>query len=429
MRSALQVVAREMVQLFTIKHTAIALLNKGRNRLKIVAEYNREEREESTIGMTFNLNDSSASCRVIEEQRTVIIDQGSMESPGEPLNELLQHTGTHSLMIVPLLARGEVVGTIDIGSSDINRDFSPAEVELAETIAGQIAGAIDNARLFSLMQEAKETAEAANAAKSDFLANVSHELRTPLTSVMGFARIVKKRLQERIFSQLNEVDSRTQKTIEQIDQNLDIIVAEGERLTEMINNVLDLSKIEAGKIEWQIQPVRISEVIEHAAAATIGLLEQKGDLELATEVPADLPLVLGDRNRLIQVIINLISNAVKFTARGTITCKVQELDDEILVQVSDTGIGIAFEDQSRVFEKFTQLGDTLTEKPQGTGLGLPITREIVERHGGRIWMDSASGRGSTFFFTLPVYKGGSVSSPAENQTISEKARYGISSND
>ena len=182
----------------------------------------------------------------------------------------------------------------------------------------------------------------------------------------------------------------------QVADNLGIIIEEGERLTALINDTLDLAKIEAGRMEWRREPVDVGEVIARATAATASLLDGSGPA-MAVEVPDGLPPVTGDRDRLIQVVINLISNAVKFTPTGTITCSAGLTADDgrslLIVSVADTGMGIAPEDQARVFEQFSQAGDTLTDKPRGTGLGLPICREIVEHHGGRLWVESEVGRG------------------------------------
>jgi signal transduction histidine kinase len=186
-----------------------------------------------------------------------------------------------------------------------------------------------------------------------------------------------------------------------VEENLGIILAEGQRLTTLINNVLDLEKIEAGKMDWHLEPLAIAEVINQATAATASLFDQKG-LSLIEELSDNLPQVSGDRDKLVQVVINLISNAVKFTDRGRVKVRAQAVEGEIQISVRDQGIGIAVADQPLVFEKFKQVGDTLTDKPKGTGLGLPICKEIIERHGGRIWVTSELGRGSTFVFTLPI---------------------------
>lgn len=257
------------------------------------------------------------------------------------------------------------------------------------------------------LRQAKEAAEVANRVKSDFLSVVSHELRTPLTSVLGFAKIIKKRLESVIFPEVKSEDKKVQRTLKQVEENLDIIVIEGERLTNLINDVLDLAKLEAGKIEWKTEPVSISEIIKQATAATSALFETK-PLKLIKDIEDELPELVGDNDRLIQVVLNLIANAVKFTPEGSVTCRAKKTDNEVVISIIDTGQGIAETDQKLVFEKFKQVGDTLTDKPKGTGLGLPICQQIVEHYGGRIWVESELGKGSNFSFTLPINTGTKV---------------------
>ncbi len=237
--------------------------------------------------------------------------------------------------------------------------------------------------------------------KTDFLSTVSHELRTPLTSVLGFAKITQRRLEEVIFPRLDTSEPKTARAVRQVGENLSIIVSEGERLTALINDVLDIAKMEAGKIEWKHEPVYIREVVERAAAASSYLFERKG-LDFQVDVVEGLPVITGDRDRLIQVMINLFSNAAKFTERGRVSCRARVEGGFVIISVEDTGIGISKEEQSKVFEKFRQAGDTLTDKPKGTGLGLAICKQIVEYHGGRIWVESEPGRGSCFSFSLPA---------------------------
>jgi hypothetical protein len=237
--------------------------------------------------------------------------------------------------------------------------------------------------------------------KTDFISTVSHELRTPLTSIRGFTEVIKKKLDVDIFPQFDiSKNMNIVKSIGRVKENLEIILSEGERLTALINDVLDISKLEAGKVEWKMEKFRLSDIIERGIGASSALFEQKR-LPLVTDIEDGLPEVMGDRDRLIQVVINLLSNAVKFTERGSVTCRVRKTGSEIIVSVIDTGMGIAEVDRERVFEKFRQAGDTLTDKPTGTGLGLSICKQIVEYHGGRIWVESEPGKGSTFSFTIP----------------------------
>jgi signal transduction histidine kinase/HAMP domain-containing protein len=303
---------------------------------------------------------------------------------------------------VPLISSNQVIGVLGLThTQDTERTFTPAETEILYRFAQLASIAIDNARLFSDAQKARSEAEAANESKSTFLANVSHELRTPLTSILGFARIVQKRLEERIFPSFEIQEPRVAKAVTQVRDNLQIILDESHRLTTMINNVLDLSKIEAGKMDWKTEIVNMNQVMEMTVHATASLFEGK-PLHLVLEIEPDLPGVRGDRDKLIQVMINLISNAVKFTRKGKVTLSAHTDGDHVEISVVDTGIGIADEDMPIIFEKFKQVGDTLTDKPRGTGLGLPISKEIVEHHGGQIWAKSKPGYGSTFSFSLPV---------------------------
>jgi signal transduction histidine kinase len=213
--------------------------------------------------------------------------------------------------------------------------------------------------------------------------------------------LIKKRLIDVMLPALAGADAKVERATRQVSENVDIIVAEGERLTALINDVLDLAKIESGKVEWQMQPVAVSDIIGRAIAATASLSEGKG-LPVRAHLDDALPTIIGDADRLIQVVINLLSNAIKFTDQGAITCRARGVDGAVEVSVTDTGAGISAEDQPKVFEQFVQVGDTLTGKPTGTGLGLPICKQIIEHHGGRIWVESELGRGSTFTFTLPI---------------------------
>ncbi len=224
--------------------------------------------------------------------------------------------------------------------------------------------------------------------KDDFISTVTHELRTPLTSIRAFSEIL---------------NDNPELEPAQRARFIAIIVKESERLTRMINQVLDLAKLESGRAEWHTASLDLTEVIEDAVATTSQLLQEQG-VQLSLDLPARVPPVLADRDRLLQVLLNLISNAAKFCDRqaGRIDIAVQVLPEALRVAVRDNGDGIDPADQQTIFEKFRQVGDNLTEKPQGTGLGLPISRQIIEHFGGRLWVQSARGQGATFSFTLPL---------------------------
>jgi len=233
------------------------------------------------------------------------------------------------------------------------------------------------------------------------VANASHELRTPLTHIYGFAKGCMKDLNQYVFPNVQAPDRRTMRALDEVTESMEIIVDEGERMANLIQDMLDLAKIEAGKLEWDMRPLSVIELMERATATSAYLFEEK-NLELTKDYASGLPEVVGDWDSLIRVMLNLISNAVKFTEQGSVTCRARQRNGEIIVSVIDTGIGIAAVDHARVFEKYAQAGDPHTGRSKGTGLGLPISKQIVENHGGRIWLESKLGEGSTFSFTLPV---------------------------
>jgi signal transduction histidine kinase len=228
--------------------------------------------------------------------------------------------------------------------------------------------------------------------KSDFISVVSHELRTPLTSIKAFTELIimKPRMAGEMRNRL-----------------LSIINNETDRLARLINDILDLTKIEAGKLSWHVTRVSLSEIIQNSVNSMQSLADNKS-LSVIMDVPTSLPKLYGDRDRLIQVITNILSNAVKFTHDGgaiSINAFTEDVPrHQIIVKVSDTGVGIPSRDFDVIFEKFRRSGDVLTTHAEGTGLGLAITKQIVEYHGGRIWAESAPGKGSTFSFTLPLDK-------------------------
>jgi signal transduction histidine kinase len=259
---------------------------------------------------------------------------------------------------------------------------------LYHTLAARSA---DLQRAYADLASAHQELLSVDEMKTNFLANVSHELRTPLTSIRSFSELL-------LAYDENPAVSK---------EFLRIINTESERLTRLVNDVLDISRIEAGRMDWRMHALDVSELARECAAMFRPLMARS---ELHFEVTIDtLPLVLADRDRLHQVLANLLNNAMKFTRRGgRIALHAVAAADEIRISVTDTGVGIAEHDQERIFEKFQQLGDTLTDKPRGTGLGLPICRDIVRHHGGRLWVASTPGTGSTFTVALPLARAATV---------------------
>jgi len=240
-------------------------------------------------------------------------------------------------------------------------------------------------RLYADLAVAHQELLSLDEAKTNFLANVSHELRTPLTSIRAFSEI--------LLSYNDDEDVQR--------EFLGIISAESDRLTRLVNDVLDVTKIESGKMDWRDERIDLVSLVDQCTRTFTPLLDQT-ELDFRLEVPATLPPITGDADRLQQVIHNLLNNAMKFTSDGTIALGVSVRGEWVHIAVSDTGVGIAASDQERVFEKFQQVGDTLTGKPKGTGLGLTICRDIVAYHGGQLMLDSYPGQGSTFTIVLPV---------------------------
>lgn len=237
--------------------------------------------------------------------------------------------------------------------------------------------------------------------KTDFLSTVSHELRTPLTSVLGFTSIIESKLHSQIAPAVAEDNTKAQKALRITEKNLRIVVSEAERLTTLINEVLDIAKMEEGKVSWDFQAIDPASILRQAVETTMPLFETKS-VELMEDFPKTLPHCMLDKNRILQVLINLISNAVKFTDKGFVKCCGSIQNGELLIRVIDSGIGLSISQQEKVFEKFTQMGDILTSKPQGSGLGLSICEQIVEAHAGKIWVESQVGHGCTFSVLIPL---------------------------
>ena len=234
---------------------------------------------------------------------------------------------------------------------------------------------------------AKEAAEAANKHKSEFLANMSHELRTPLNAILGYTELILDNI-------YGDVPEKIREVLERLDKN-------GRHLLNLINDVLDLSKIEAGQLVLSLDEYSMEDVIQTVITAVESLAAEK-NLKLKVMVPADLKIGKGDQQRIAQVLLNLVGNAIKFTEQGEVKVEVGVSDETFFISVSDTGPGISKPDQKKIFEEFQQADGSSTREKGGTGLGLSIAKKIVEMHGGQIWVESTLGKGSNFRFTLPI---------------------------
>ncbi|MFC3879829.1 response regulator [Algoriphagus namhaensis] len=389
----IHLVGDQMKELFNANIVYLALLDESSAMINFPYRYGDEMPPQKLgEGLTSKILNSGKPLLINRDVEEMTVAMGA------------SHLGmpSASYLGVPIFQGEKAIGVLSVQSTELENRFDESDSSLLSTIASSVGVAINKAQLFEEVVASKQAAEQANEAKSAFLSTVSHELRTPLTSVLGFAKIIQKRLEEKIFPLVDQKDPKTGRALSQVSQNLNVVISEGERLTTLINDVLDLAKIEAGKMDWSEEEVHLPEVVERAIAATNSLFGSN-KLKLTRDFEKNLPGISGDNNKLIQVVINLISNAVKFTEKGGVTCRIKRQGNEIITSIIDTGMGIAQEDFTAVFEQFKQIGgDTLTDKPKGTGLGLPICKEIIEHHGGRIWLESKVGEGSNFSFALPI---------------------------
>jgi signal transduction histidine kinase len=305
---------------------------------------------------------------------------------GPRMRHLLERFGFRASLAVPLLREDRIIGGLVVRRKSIG-EFRREVIELLKTFATQSVLAIQNARLFREIEDKSRQIEAANRHKSEFLANMSHELRTPLNAIIGFSEV----LGERMFGELNEKQA----------EYTDDILSSGRHLLSLINEILDLSKVEAGRMELELEKFDLPLAIDNAR--TFGRERAtKHGINLDVSVDERLGDFIGDERKIKQILLNLLSNAVKFTPEGgRIGIKARQADGSVEISVSDTGIGISSEDQAKIFEEFRQVGSDYSHKIEGTGLGLTLAKKFVELHGGKIWVESEVGKGSTFSFTLP----------------------------
>ena len=305
--------------------------------------------------------------------------------PNYPISYMKQ-TDFRALLAVPLLRKDRHVGGLVVRRKVAGK-FTDSVVDLLQTIAAQSVIAIHNARLFHEIEDKGREIEIANKHKSEFLANMSHELRTPLNAILGYTELI-------IDNIYGDVPEKIQEVLERVEKN-------GRHLLNLINDVLDLSKIEAGRLTLSLNEYSMQDIIQTVFTSVEALAAEK-NLNLKVKIPGILETGKGDEQRIAQVILNLLGNAIKFTEQGEVDVEATVSNESFLVSVTDTGPGLSETDQKKIFEEFRQADGSSTRVKGGTGLGLSISKKIVEMHGGRIWVDSSLGKGSTFSFTLPI---------------------------
>src|SRR5262249_28718375 len=355
----------------------------------------REFRLRATYGMDQGLIDALTQRHIgLEDpnvapafaQREPIQVADLREEPASILNEIILRAGYRARMVAPLLRGEDIVGMLVVRRRTPG-EFAKNTVDLIKTFAAQSPLAIQNARLFPQIEDKSRQLEEASQHKSQFLANMSHELRTPLNAILGYTELM--------------TDGAYGEPSEKMLGVLTRLEANGRHLLGLINDVLDLSKIEAGQLVLELSDYSVQDIAQ-TVRSTLEPLAADKKLAFKLELATDLPPGHGDGRRLTQVLINLVGNAIKLTDAGEIAIKAEANNGAFHVTVRDTGPGISATDQAKLFQEFQQADNAITRKKGGTGLGLAISKRIVEMHGGKIWVESQPGQGSTFTFTLPV---------------------------
>lgn len=365
---------------FNLYHVSVLLFDETQGELVLAAASGEIGDQMLSQDHRLNLSDKSLVTRAAISRKLVIVPDVTTDTDYRAVEYL---PDTRAEISVPMQMGDILLGVIDLQARN---PISQEEIEVLVTLSEQITIAVRNARLYSEAQAARANAEEANKVKSQFLANMSHELRTPLNAILNFTGFVA----DGVMGPVNE------RQVQTLNQS----IASGKHLLALINDILDITKIEAGMMDLFIQEVDLNEIIGAAVSIGRGLVKDK-PIKFLDDVESNLPVTFGDKRRLRQVMLNMISNAVKFTPQGRVVVKAYHENDTIRISVSDTGIGIAPDDQGLVFESFKQAKHNLQEAI-GTGLGMPISKYFVESHGGRIWLESEVGTGTTFFVELPV---------------------------
>ena len=386
LQTVLSTIVRHAVQLSGTDCGIIYEYDEATQEFHLRASYQMEEELVNAYRATPLRLGQGATGRAAETKTPTQIADLRQEQDTRGMRPILSRLGYQSLLAVPLLLDQKIMGALTIYRRETGT-FAPAVVNLLQTFATQSVLAIQNARLFREIEDKSRQIEAANRHKSEFLANMSHELRTPLNAIIGFSEV----LQEKLFGDLNE---------KQAEYTSDILTS-GQHLLSLINEILDLSKVEAGRMELELASFDLPLAIDNARTFVRERAVKHG-ITLDVDVDERLGEYVGDERKIKQILLNLLSNAVKFTPEGgRISISAGKTDQGAEISVSDTGIGIAPEDQPKIFEEFRQVGSDSTHKIEGTGLGLTLAKKFVELHGGTIWVESEVGKGSTFIFTLP----------------------------
>jgi signal transduction histidine kinase len=367
--------------------------------VRLVGTVRALEAEFSGLGEGLRLKKERLTARlgagqIIVELGTVLaaalLILGIARSIARPLKFIQRYSEQVAAGDLDARVEGEMRGEFALLHQDITR--------MVETLRDMIRDL--RAKEEEAQREAAR-AEAASRMKSAFLSLVSHELRTPLTSVLGFLKVARRRLSRKLLPAQGQEPASNREDLSKLQGDLGLSIAAAEELAGLVARVIDLTEMESGEVRWDMAPVFLGEVVEEAAAAAAATARDKG-LDFAVGMPLDLPPVRGNQERLVRAVEALLCNAVKFTEQGQVAVRAESRDGEVVLAVSDTGPGIPPEMRDAIFQPFHQIEDNLTGKPRGLGLGLALCKLVADAHGGRVWMHSEPGRGSTFFLALPV---------------------------
>jgi GAF domain-containing protein len=385
LRQVLDAIVGHAARLAGADGCGIFEFNPERGSFEVVASHNLGTRFLEGIASRVVDPKQATIARAIAAGEPIQIEDVEPE-PGYLYRDLVLQEGFRALLAVPMGGESAIRGLVLLRR--MPGSFPARVVNVLTALGSQSEVAIENARLFRELDHKGQQLEAASRHKSEFLANMSHELRTPLNAITGFSEV----LLERMFGEINPKQT----------EYLQDILSSGRHLLSLINDILDLSKIEAGRMELTLATFHLPLALENALTLVKERAARHG-IALDVDVNPTLGEFVGDERKIKQILLNLLSNAVKFTPEGgRIGVKAALAAGAVEIAVSDTGIGIAPKDQEAIFEEFRQVGGDEVRKVEGTGLGLTLTKKFVEMHGGRIWVESDVGKGSTFRFTLPL---------------------------
>jgi signal transduction histidine kinase len=388
LQTVLDTIVAKAVQLSATDAGTIFVYNEAADEFEVRANYGMSEDLVAAFEQHHDeLSDWLARATAMRQA----VQDADLHNPSvlpqtDSLQNLVVEAGYLARIFIPLLGADRVVGALVVRRKAAG-EFPKSTIDLLQTFSAQSVLAIQNARLFHEIQVKGHELEIASQHKSQFLANMSHELRTPLNAILGYTELILDNI-------YGGVPERMGSVLERVQSN-------GKHLLGLINDVLDLSKIEAGQLELSLEDYSIRDVV-HSVFTLVEPLAEEKHLALKVELPDDLPVARGDERRLTQVLLNLVGNAIKFTDAGEVVIRAGAANGHYTLSVQDTGPGIRPSDQVKIFEEFQQADGSSTKAKGGTGLGLSIAKRIVNLHGGRIWVSSEPGNGSTFFIDVPI---------------------------